>query len=180
MRSEDGSIIYRCINGESEAFGLLVDKYKEGIYAFIYAKIRNFHEVLAMINTTFQSQKLQAGFTFRIVEGIKRIKIQPTGQAKSLPWGLSLAAGIIATILSLGSHIKPIDFPEFLSGSPLPAESKVLKAGEIPVDVVKIFKTPIISSQQDKGKDGEKLPDPKNAVFLAHQEQGWMERAYRL
>ena len=33
MRSEDGSIIYECLNGEPDAFGMLVDKYKEGIYA---------------------------------------------------------------------------------------------------------------------------------------------------
>jgi len=44
MRTEDGYIIYRCLNGEPEAFGLLVDKYKASIYAFIYAKLRNFHD----------------------------------------------------------------------------------------------------------------------------------------
>jgi RNA polymerase sigma-70 factor (ECF subfamily) len=44
MRTEDGYIIRKCLNGESEAFGLLVDKYKASIYAFTYAKLRNFHD----------------------------------------------------------------------------------------------------------------------------------------
>ena len=35
MRTEDGRIIQECLNGEREAFGVLVDKYREGIYAFV-------------------------------------------------------------------------------------------------------------------------------------------------
>lgn len=38
MRTEDGKIIDRCLNGEPEAFGLLVDKYKASIFALIYSK----------------------------------------------------------------------------------------------------------------------------------------------
>ena len=44
MRTDDGSIIYECLNGEPGAFGVLVDKYKEGIYAFVYTKLRNFQD----------------------------------------------------------------------------------------------------------------------------------------
>ena len=44
MRTEDGSIIQACLNGEPEAFGILVDKYKAGIFAFIYANIHNLHD----------------------------------------------------------------------------------------------------------------------------------------
>ena len=44
MRTEDGKIIDRCLNGEPEAFGLLVDKYKV-IFALIYSKpVFNTHE----------------------------------------------------------------------------------------------------------------------------------------
>jgi hypothetical protein len=39
MRTEDGHIIRKCLNGEPEAFGFLVDKYKESVYAFAYAKL---------------------------------------------------------------------------------------------------------------------------------------------
>jgi len=44
MRTEDGRIIQECLNGEREAFGVLVDKYKEGIYAFAYSKLRDFQD----------------------------------------------------------------------------------------------------------------------------------------
>ncbi|MBC8228065.1 sigma-70 family RNA polymerase sigma factor, partial [bacterium] len=44
MRTEDGYIINKCLNGEKEAFGFLVDKYRESIYAFAYSKLRNFHD----------------------------------------------------------------------------------------------------------------------------------------
>jgi len=40
MRTEDGSIIQECLNGSPEAFGILVDKYKEGIYAFSYTRFK--------------------------------------------------------------------------------------------------------------------------------------------
>jgi hypothetical protein len=44
MQTEDGSIIQECINGEPGAFGVLVDKYKEGIYAFVYSKLQDFQD----------------------------------------------------------------------------------------------------------------------------------------
>jgi RNA polymerase sigma factor (sigma-70 family) len=44
MRTEDGYIIHKCLNGDSAAFGLLVDKYKESIYALAYSRLRNFHD----------------------------------------------------------------------------------------------------------------------------------------
>lgn len=53
MRTEDGRIIQECINGESEAFGMLVDKYKEGIYAFFYNKLRNFQDVQDVTQEVF-------------------------------------------------------------------------------------------------------------------------------
>lgn len=44
MRTEDGKIVSKCLNGEPEAFGFLVDRYKESVYAFAYSKLRNFHD----------------------------------------------------------------------------------------------------------------------------------------
>lgn len=44
MRTEDGYIIHKCLNGEPEAFGFLVDKYKASIYAFAYTKLRDFRD----------------------------------------------------------------------------------------------------------------------------------------
>jgi RNA polymerase sigma factor (sigma-70 family) len=53
VRTEDGRIIQRCLNGEPEAFGLLVDKYKAGIYAFVYAKLRDFHDAQDVTQEVF-------------------------------------------------------------------------------------------------------------------------------
>jgi len=44
VRTEDGYIIHKCLNGDPAAFGLLVDKYKASIYALAYSKLRNFHD----------------------------------------------------------------------------------------------------------------------------------------
>jgi RNA polymerase sigma factor (sigma-70 family) len=45
MRTADGYIISKCLNdGDSTAFGLLVDKYKASIYALAYSKLHNFHD----------------------------------------------------------------------------------------------------------------------------------------
>ena len=44
MRTEDGYFIYRCLNGETESFAFLVDKYRESVFSFAYAKLRNFDD----------------------------------------------------------------------------------------------------------------------------------------
>lgn len=44
MRTEDGHIIQKCLSGEPEAFGFLMDRYKASVYAFVYAKVGNFHD----------------------------------------------------------------------------------------------------------------------------------------
>jgi RNA polymerase sigma-70 factor (ECF subfamily) len=41
MRTEDGYIIDKCLNGDAAAYGFLVDKYKESIYAFAYSRLKN-------------------------------------------------------------------------------------------------------------------------------------------
>lgn len=44
MKTEDGYIVNKCLNGDSTAFALLVDKYKAAIYALAYSKVHNFHD----------------------------------------------------------------------------------------------------------------------------------------
>ena len=44
MQTEDGYIIYKCLEGDSSAFGFLVDKYKGSVYAHAYSRLRNFHD----------------------------------------------------------------------------------------------------------------------------------------
>ncbi|MDQ1316732.1 MAG: polymerase sigma factor [Candidatus Poribacteria bacterium] len=301
MRTEDGNLIQECLNGKPEAFGILVDKYKAGIYAFVYSELRNFHdaqdvtqdvflqayrslrnlrvwenfsfwlfciarnlckkwinnksrrpdkdfiddqdsrildfpslnshhenqifqslqetmdslpedynqvlvlhyfggmkikdiagtlgvsptaigkrlsraramlkeEMITMMGTAYEEQRLRSTFTFNIVEIVKRIKIQPTSTMKGLPWGLSFAIGTIITIMSINPALisfEKVGTPIF---SPMPAETKVLKVGEIPVDIIKTSNIAFISNNIGKGKGGEpKQPDMQNAFFMAPQ-----------
>ena len=53
MRTEDGYIICECLNGKPEAFGMLVDKYKAGIYAFVYVQIGDFHSAQDVTQEVF-------------------------------------------------------------------------------------------------------------------------------
>jgi len=308
MRMADRYIINKCLNGDSTAFGMLVDKYKESVYALAYSKLRNFHdaedvtqeafmkayqnlrtlrqwddfhawiyaitnnickmmirsrsrqpdrefiedqdvkslhtdksyyespmlellhealdslpetyqqvltlhylggmdgteiaeflgmsptsiwqrlsrarsllrkEMLDMMSETFEQNRLKAGFTFRIVEMVKGIRLNPISP-KALPWGLSLATGIIIAVLSIGTHLNPMDKIGSMSGSPLPYESKVLKIGEIPVDVIKVSNISVLSNQQWNGTGlGSVVPSLQNALFMAPQAEGgtWTKKS---
>jgi DNA-directed RNA polymerase specialized sigma24 family protein len=44
LRTEDGYIIHKCLEGDSAAFGVLVDRYKASIYALAYSKLGNFSD----------------------------------------------------------------------------------------------------------------------------------------
>jgi RNA polymerase sigma factor (sigma-70 family) len=309
VRTEDGALVYKCLNGEPEMFCILVDKYKASIYALVYNRLKNFHdaedvtqevflqafknlrklknfdnfaiwlssiasnlskrwirsnirridhdfiedkdqkvlenpsmdsyrdseiseslhdaldslpeiyqqvltlhylggmsgmeiartlgishdtvrqrlsraraqlreEMIAMMSQTFQQQKLSASFTFRIVELVKKIRINPVSEPKNLPWGLSLGAGLIFAFLMFGQHIQ-INLPNTAMGLPLPSDMKVLKVGEIPIDAVKIS---TITSIGNKGIGKGFAPDPKgqeNAFFMSPQGEGgtWAKKA---
>jgi RNA polymerase sigma factor (sigma-70 family) len=136
-------------------------------------------DMIKMMSMTFEQKKLTAGFTFRILEGAKQIKIQPIPLTKGLSLGLSLATGLILTVLGLNPfiHFDQFTFP---ANSPLPVEAQVLKIGEIPVDVVKTSNISVISSGVGKGNGGIPInPDSQNAFFMAPQgEDGtWVEKA---
>jgi len=306
MRTEDGTIIQKCLNGETDAFGILVDKYKASIFAMVWHRVRNFHdaeevtqevfikaykhlkdlrrwdsfavwihsiahercrkwlrsqlrrpdhdliedqdvgepgkpepissyrenemydmlhealdslpdiyhevltlhyfggmtgeeiakvmrispaavrqrlsraraqlkeEMSAMMSETFKEHKLQASFTFRIIEMIKRMKIHPVSTTKSLPYGLSLAAGIVIIIMSFNPNLSQLISLNNPTGFPLPVETKALRVGEIPVDTVKLSQLPVLSNEMLKGNGG----DMQNAFLLAPQAEGgtWVRK----
>jgi len=121
--------------------------------------------MVAMMSENFEPQRLQASFTFRMVEAIKHIKIKPMPRATGLPWGLSLAAGIILTVMSFGAHLSIINPASVPTGAPLPVEARVLKAGEIPVDIMKVSEISFIANKQGDGDGGEL--NPQNAALIA-------------
>ena len=118
-------------------------------------------EMLDMMSKTYDQQKLQPGFTFRIVEMVKHIKIQPAPRSTPwLPFSLSAATGIVLTVLMFSPHLISLT----PLGSPMPSETKVMEVGELPVDVLEISEITFLSSEQGDGNDGaKKLPDPQNA-----------------
>jgi len=315
MQTEDGYFIQKCLNGESEAFGFLVDKYKASVYYFLLARLRNVHdaedvsqkvflrayerlahlrrwesfarwlysiaytqsrnfirerqnrpdreyfeeqdpsiminhsmdsyheeqateslretveealnslpemyrevlvlhyiggmqnkeiavilgtsidnikqrlsrarsmlkdEILAMMSSAYdQQQKLTARFTFHIMEMIKKLKIHPVSTTKGLPWGLSLAAGLIIAVMSINPALIQFTHIGTPIYAPLPSETKVLKIGEIPVDVVKTSNIPFLSGNMGKGNGGEQKPDMQNSFFLAPKGEGgtWAKKA---
>jgi RNA polymerase sigma factor (sigma-70 family) len=134
-------------------------------------------EVLAMISTDYEQRKLSASFTFRIVEAVKKIRINPPSVIKGLPWGLSVGAGFLMIILSLGSHIQ-INLPDIAMGLPMPSDMKILKVGEIPVDAINVSTMTFIGN---KGDGKGIAPDPKgqeNAFFMSPQGEGkWEKKA---
>jgi len=308
MRTDDGSIVQECLNGDSGAFGILVDKYKAGIYAYVYDKLRNFQdaqdvtqeaflqayrnlrtlrrwesfgfwlfriarnqcgkwirtqsrrpdrafiedqnpkaleaasldiyrdsqideslqealnslpetyrevlmlhyfggmtikniasaiglspnavgvrlsrararlreEMIAMMDTAFEEQRLQASFTFRIVEAVKRIKINPMPRTAGLPWGLSLAAGIAIVVMTIGSQMAIHKQPTPLA---FPSEAETLKAREITVDILRVPGTSGMAGKQgDTDGVGIDRRSPNNTSLPAPAKGGgtWTQKA---
>ena len=53
VRTEDGDLIRKCLNGDSTAFGFLVDKYKGCVYASAYSKLGSFEDVKDLTQEVF-------------------------------------------------------------------------------------------------------------------------------
>ena len=298
MRTEDGHIIQKCLDGDTAAFGLLVDKYKGSVYGLAYAKLGNFHdaqditqevflkafrklrtlkrwdrflswlyaitsnlckdflrskasrpdgeyvadqeierldhisidshhedqihqtlreglselpeihrqvlslhylgglsckeisqflgvsphaiamrlnraraklrkEMLTMMHTSFDGQKLHSGFTLNIVEMIRRTHIQPNPQAPVIPIGIAVVGLLTISMLSLFTPFNQLPAIGKLVGAPIPSETNVMDVGEIPVDVVMLPNTSVVSSGDGK-KDSIKNSRQTNKVYAAN------------
>ena len=282
MRTEDGHIIQKCLDGDAAAFGLLVDKYKGSVYALAYAKLGDFHdaqdmtqevflkayqklrtlkrwdkflswlyaitsnsckdflrskasrpdgeyvadqekerfdrisidshhegalhqtlrealselpeihrqvlslhylgglscreiaqflgisphaiamrlsraraklrkEMLTMIQASFDGQKLHSAFTLNIVEMIRRTQIQLYPQVPVIPVGIAAIGLLTLSMLCLITPFNQLPAIGKLIGAPIPSETRIMDVGEIPVDVVMLSKSSVIS-----GGDGKK------------------------
>ncbi len=99
-------------------------------------------EIFAMMNTTFEKRKLRATLASRTMEAIKRMKIHPPPRITGVPWGLSLAAGIILAVLSLNPHISISDTTD------VPACPPSSIRGDIPVDIFAASQLSVSASEQ--------------------------------
>ncbi len=116
-------------------------------------------EMPAMISTTYEQHQLPPNSTFRIVELVKRIRFQPSSRPTGTSLGLSLAAAVVITVLSLNLH------PGILGHIAIPAdqlpsvEAKALETGEIPVEMLTLSEMLTIPNWQAGGSDGFQGPD---------------------
>ena len=125
-----------------------------------------------MMSTTFEGQRLQATFTFRIMEIVRRMKIPTIPRATEVPWGLSLAAGIIIAILGLNPHMSIFDPMNIPTGTPLSAKTKILEIGEIPVAMLEVSQMLVLAGDEEDGDSrqarppGPGAPPPDSRVVI--------------
>lgn len=129
------------------------------------AKLRK--EMLTMMHTSFDGQKLHSGFTLNIVEMIRRTHIQPNPQAPVIPIGIAVVGLLTISMLSLFTPFNQLPAIGKLIGAPIPSETKVMDVGEIPVDVVMLPNTSVVSSGDGK-KDSIKNSRQTNKVYAAN------------
>ncbi|MBI1925487.1 hypothetical protein HYR99_14695 [Candidatus Poribacteria bacterium] len=118
-----------------------------------------------MMSATFSEMKLRPGFTFYVVEAIKRTRIQTAPPKHALPFGVSAAVGLIAILLSLTTPYSPL-YPigEWI-GSALPSRTQVVEKSVIPVDAVNVAQITILSNDSGKKDFGQK-PKPEPMKFF--------------
>lgn len=118
-------------------------------------------EMVSTMSVRLREQRLPAGFTFKIMEMVKKVKIHPVIQSRSLPWGLSLATVVMVTIFCLNPYMPWLSQVDTPAASPLPGETKAPKVGEIPVDILENSEISTISSKTEKGKNAAtKMQEP--------------------
>jgi len=137
-------------------------------------------EMIAMMSKTFEAQRLPVGFTFRIIEAVKRIKIDSISIGKGVPWGLSIATGLLIAVIGLNPHFMKLIQTDTFANPVLSGESSVLETGNFPVDIAKISKKPVIANREgtNTGKSSDNLLI-QNALFMAPQAEGgtWAKKA---
>jgi RNA polymerase sigma factor (sigma-70 family) len=137
------------------------------------ARIRLKEEMIAMMSIEYKQHGLPANFTFQIVETVKRIKIHPISKISGLPWGLSLATGMIIAFLGFGSHLNLSNPLAYIMNSANTGKTSVIENGEIPVNVMDISNKPIFAGNQGNAMGIQ------NAFFMSPKDEGgkWTKKA---
>lgn len=119
-----------------------------------------------MMGTTFEQQKLQPAFTLNIVEVIQRTRIQSNPQTPAVPIGIAVVSLLTLSMLCLIVLFDQVPAVGKLVGAPISNESQVTDLGEIPVDVVMLSNTLVVSSGDGK-KELMNSSQPTNEVRAA-------------
>jgi RNA polymerase sigma factor (sigma-70 family) len=135
--------------------------------------------MLAMMSSMYEQKRLPVSFTFRIVEMVKQIRVQPISLTKGLSLGLSVATGVVALFFGIGQYLNLINPLEFLPISTSSGETSVLETGEYQVDVLKVSNTSVLSNNHGNGDGfGSEIPSLQNALFMSPQiADTWTQKA---
>ncbi len=137
------------------------------------ARIQLSKEMLEMVSRTFEERSLHAAFTLRIVEIVNRMRIQPLPRTAGLPWGLSVATGIIIAVLGFSPRMNLPDVIDSPTDSPVISKTEAAEVGEMPVEVLNAPRTLRISSKQESDySSGVMFPGQQNASFMAPSGEG--------
>ena len=117
------------------------------------------------MDATFEGYRLQPSFTFHITEMIKETKIQSASHKTILPWGLSIAAGLVAIFISFTVPFSPLFRIETRTDSALPTQTQIAEIT-------------ILSTEKGNGNFGQKpRPNPMSAFAPTIQEGKWRGKA---
>ena len=120
-----------------------------------------------MMHSSFDGQKLHSAFTLNIVEIIRRTQIQPNPQVPVIPIGIAVVSLLTLSMLYLFVSIDQFPAIGKLVGAPILSETRIAEVGEIPVDVVMLPNTSVVSSGDGK-RDLMQTPRQTNEVYVAN------------
>lgn len=132
-------------------------------------------ESINTLNMSFGSQKLPAGFTLRILELVKRIRIHPISQTPATPWGIS-AATTIALMFFAFSFSHPIEYQAGASNSVLSLEQRLGNMGENSLEISEAIEVFLIPSglldRNGRGPDTGSPSKEINAIVIGNMMAG--------
>ncbi len=93
----DAILISRFINGDEKSLGLLIDKYKNRIYSFIYSKVLDKNATEDIFQDTF----------IKVINTLKKGNYREEG--KFLPWTMRIAHNLVIDFFRKNNKIKVFD-----------------------------------------------------------------------
>ena len=93
----DAILISQFINGDEKSLGLLIDKYKNRIYSFIYSKVLDKNATEDIFQDTF----------IKVINTLKKGNYREEG--KFLPWTMRIAHNLVIDFFRKNNKIKVFD-----------------------------------------------------------------------
>ncbi len=129
----DSLLVTRYLNGDESSLGILIDKYKNRIYSFIYSKVLNKDAAEDIFQDTF----------IKVINTLKRGSYRDEG--KFLPWTLRIAHNLVIDYFRKNNNSKLInnsedyDIFDVIKDESLNVENHIVKE-QVYADIKKIIK----------------------------------------